>query len=424
MNKVSWIYSIIPISAVSNGLSILIPLYILHFNGNVFDIGLTMAFFNLILIPSSIFWGYFTNKIRKLRTFILMSVLFTFPIFIVLYFLTQTSSVMLLDRIQIIELTYVLFAFIATAASPSINILVIKQRKNTSLPHFFSRYGITMVIGAIVGFVPGILLKNSDIAYYIYFLMLLNLFALVLSYVLIEKDKIKYSKKILPKIGITTNLFLLLNTLTQIPNTIISTNFTQKLHNSLINKHKRNIYLILSSIAFFNLGLNLVNTSYIAYLVKYGILNSNIFVINIFNQIGQVSIYFIIIMFITKIKLNKFYKSSILIRSIAYVLILIPIFFIRTVLIINLVAYMVAGFAYAIWLMSSSVLLYQQIIGKNTANYIGIWLALLGFSSLIGSLLSGIISRDFGFAYTFALAIIANIFAILIFYKIKNQSKK
>lgn len=415
MDKVSWIYSIIPISAVSNGLSILIPLYILHFNGNVFDIGLAITLFNLVLIPSSIFWGYLTNKVKKLKTFILLSLLFSFPLFIILYFLTKFPSFMLLNRIEIIELTYVLFAFIATASSPSINILVIKQRKNINLPKFFSRYGITMGIGAIIGSIPGILLKNSDIKYYIYFLMLLNLFALILSYFLIEKDKITYNKKLTPKINLTTKLFLLLNTLTQIPNTLISTNFTKKLSNSLNVRHKKNIYIILLSIALFNLGLNLVNASYIAYLAKYSISNSNIFMIYVFNEIGQVSIYLIIILFISRISLGKFYKNSIILRNISYLIILIPIFVIKTVLLLNIIAYAIAGFAYAAWLMSSSVMLYRQIIGKNTANYIGIWLAILGLSSLAGSFISGVISKDFGFTYTFLLAIAANIVSLIVF---------
>ncbi|MCL4380917.1 MFS transporter [Candidatus Marsarchaeota archaeon] len=421
MDKISWIYSIIPISAVSNGLGILIPLYILHFNGNVFDIGLAMALFNLILIPSSIFWGYLTNKIRKLKTFILLSLLFSFPVFAILYFLTQFSSFMFLNRIEIIELTYVLFAFIATASSPAINILVIKQRKNRNLPKFFSRYGITMVLGAVIGFAPGILLKNSDIKYYIYFLMLLNLLALLISYFLIEKDKKIYNKNLAPKIHLTTRLFLLLNMLTRIPNTLTSINFTQKLSFSFRANHKRNIYIILLSIALFNFGLNLVNASYIAYLVEYGISNSNIFMINIINQIGQVSIYFIIILFISKIRLGKFYRNSIMLRNISYALILVPIFAIKTALVFNIIAYAIAGFAYAAWLMSSSVMLYRQIIGKNTANYIGVWLAILGISSLAGAFLSGIISKDFGFAYTFVLAIAANIVSVAIFSMVNGK---
>jgi predicted MFS family arabinose efflux permease len=85
------------------------------------------------------------------------------------------------------------------------------------------------------------------------------------------------------------------------------------------------------------------------------------------------------------------------------------------VLLLNIIAYAIAGFAYAAWLMSSSVMLYRQIIGKNTANYIGIWLAILGLSSLAGSFISGVISKDFGFTYTFALAIVANIVSLMIF---------
>ena len=69
-----------PISAISGGLGIFIPLYIIYLNGNVFDVGIAFALYNLVSIPSSIIWGRLTDNYKRNKPFIMLSLLLTLPI--------------------------------------------------------------------------------------------------------------------------------------------------------------------------------------------------------------------------------------------------------------------------------------------------------------------------------------------------------
>ncbi|MCL5018047.1 MAG: MFS transporter, partial [Candidatus Parvarchaeota archaeon] len=63
MKRNDWLYTILPISAVSSGFSVLIPLYILSLGGNVFDVGVALTLFNVFEVPASLFWGRLTDRL-------------------------------------------------------------------------------------------------------------------------------------------------------------------------------------------------------------------------------------------------------------------------------------------------------------------------------------------------------------------------
>ncbi len=403
--------SIIPITAISSGLGIFIPLYILYLKGNVFDIGLAFAFYNLVSIPSALFWGKITDIYGKSKPFILLSVFLTIPILLLFGFSQQLNNT---------YIYYSLFAVIATAASPALNILVMGTKRNKTLPKYFSRYSLFGLIGSIVAYGFGASLAINNPSTYLYLLIYLNIAAAILALILIKDQprEIKNSQKI----TLANNLFPLLNSITALPILMISSDTVIRIRNTIKSIEKKRIYQLLGAIILFNFGYYIFNTSYVPYLNGYGLSYANIFAINLANVVAQIIIFIAIIKIKKSLKLERGYMLSITYRSTGYVIAAAAMFFPMLFFSVNIIAYAIAGFSYALWNLSSSVLLYDMIRGKKEGYYVGLWTGLLGGSAVLGAMLSGVITVVFGYQSTFLIATAVTLGSGLIFHK-KFDSK-
>ena len=399
--------TIIPITAISSGLGIFLPLYILYLKGNVFDIGLAFALYNLVSIPSSLFWGKITDKYGKSKPFIMMSVLLTLPILLLFHFFQGQYNT---------YLYYSLFAVVATAASPALNILVMGTKRSRTLPKYFSRYSIFGLLGSIVAYGFGSALAVNNPSEYLYLLVYLNIAAIILALLLI-KDQPRQQIKEHNDIKVANRLFPLLNTLTALPTQMISSNTIIRIRKTILRIEKRRVYQLLGAIILFNLGYYIFNTSYVPYLNEHGLSYSNIFIINLANAVAQIIVFVAIIRIRKNLKLGKSYMIGIMYRSIGYIMAASAAFIPMLFFSVNILAYAISGFSYAVWNLSSSVLLYDLVRGENEGYYIGLWTSLLGGSAVIGALLSGVITVNFGYQSTFIIATAVTLCSGLIFHK-------
>jgi MFS family permease len=407
VNK-NWIYTVIPITAIGSGLGVIIQLYILSLHGTVFDVAIAIAAYNLVSIPSSIIWGRLTDRIGKTKMFIVLSVLGTLPSLLIIYFLASVS---------VLQISYAIFALMATASSPAINILVMGTKRHSSEPKYFSRYSILTIIGSLLALIPGLFISPAQIKFYLEFLLGLNLLALIFAYSLIrETPKRAVSEE---KINVVRKSFPLLNTLSSLPNILTGPALIDRIHNTLRRRRTRNIYILFAAISLFSLGANMFNTSYIPYLRSYGISYSNVFLISLLNNLGQLVVYAIVLFFVTWVDLRSYYKTASIVRSMSYFFAIIPIISFTRISFfgLNVMLYFIAGLAIAYWNISSSVLVYDKVRGRETGYYLGLWAAILGLSAVVGSLVSGLISADLGYIWTFTLAILFTVGSMAIFRK-------
>ena len=403
-NHPSWMYTIVPINVISSGLSVLIPLYILSLHGNVFDVGIAVALYNLVVIPSSLIWGKLADKSRQNRIFVIGSTAATIPILLML---------LLFRSIAFAYLGYAVYAIAAAASAPAINIMVMGTRRSRKMPQTYSRYGTFTLVGSLIAYAIGAFLDGSGLAYYLAILIVFNVAALIMSITLIRERR-TYAKNELKYVGNATPV---LNALApKSPHSLISASFMKRLYSSFKTGENNSVYILFLAIAFFALGYNLFNTSFIPYLEVHGLTYGKIFMINIANSLGQILILVLVAFKIRIRNINRYYTLSTVYRSTGYVLsslaIILPIsaFFIT-----NVFAYLIAGFAFAAWSISSSVMLYEKIRGAKQGYYIGLWTAILGGSSVAGSLISGAISSVYGYLATFILAVIVTAVSGLVF---------
>ncbi len=391
-----WMYSILPIAAVSGGLGVLLPLYILSLGGSVYDVGIATALYALISIPASIFWGDLTDRLNRIKLFVLISVIGLFPVLLILYFLTQVAAV---------ESVYGLYAFIATASAPALNIMVMSSRMRKSLPKYFSRYSTMLIIGDALGMVPGLFIDGSFAKDYLLLLLVVNVISLVLAFRLISADKTniepKHKKTVKKSFGV-------LNMLSVTPYVLTGHFLIDRIRKGLKRKVIRHIYLLLASISLFNLALYLFNTSYIPFLYAHSLTYSQIFIVNMGNAIAQLIVYVVVLSLLSNINLERYYKVSTLLRSAAPALAFLPLAVMPGFVFgWNILAYFVAGIAYAIWNITSSVMLYEKIRRQGPGHYVGVWAAVLGFSGVLGAFLSGLLSAMSGYVTTFLFSILA-----------------
>lgn len=408
----AWMYTLLPISAISGGLSVILPLYILLLGGTVYDVGIAITLFELISIPASLFWGDLTDKLDKTKIFILVSILGLFPVLLIFY---------LFAFVPTIESFYGIYAFLATASSPAINILIMSNKRNPALPKYFSRYSVLSIVGSLAGMFPGLFIDGSFVREYLLILLLINAVSLIMAISLVKADK---NRPLEANIKEVKHSFAILNMLSVTPYILTGQILIDRLRAGLTNRKTRNIYVLLGTIALFNLGLFLFNASYIPYLSTNSVSNSGIFLINIINNGAQLGVYALVLSFVKRLKLKESYKASTLVRGAGYGLALLPLFAVQNYFFaINVIAYMISGIAYAFWNISSSVLLYTQIRNLGRGHYIGLWTALLGFSAVLGAFFSGFISSTLGYIETFSLAIAAMLFSFLVFTHLQSLER-
>jgi MFS family permease len=408
--------TIIPITTVSSGLSLFMPLFILYLGGNVLDVGIAFAVYNLVSIPSSLFWGKITDRYGRVKPFIMLSVIFTLPLLFAYHLFSSLTNAYFF---------YGIFAIIATASSPAINILIMGTKRSKTLPKYFSRYSIFSLLGSILAYIFGYFVATQDLTTYLFILIFFNVASIFLAYALI-KDQVRLIE--MKKVKNVGKVFPILNMLTNLPNLSINIETIKRIRNTIKNIQKHDVYMLLIAIAFFNLGFYIFNTAYVPYLNTNGLSFSNIFLINLANAIAQILVFLYIIKIRKGIKPSRFYITGITYRSISYIVaaiaIFIPVFFLS----LNIIAYFIAGFSYAIWNLSSSIILYELVRGKDEGYFIGIWTSLLGGSAVVGALISGLFVISVGYQMTFIIAVTATIFSGVVFQgsklKVNKSSKK
>jgi MFS family permease len=407
-----WLSVIFPIAAISSGFSVIIPLYILELHGNVIDVSLATTAYALAVIPASLFWGELTQRLKKIKLFIMLSVTGVIPLIFLLY---------ILHSVLLAIIIYAVYAFILTASSPAINILIMNKRKNTVLRSYYGVYGLMSIIGNIIGYLPGVLLFSDVIAKYLLILFAFNTVSIIFAILFIKEEKNHIKNK---KSDTIHSLFPVLNSMSKFPQILAGHNLIVELANIRKRKKTVRIMTIFAAIALVNFGMYLFNTSYIPFLYSYKISYSDIFIINLLNGFGQVIIYLIFMLGRAKNTLRHYYRLSTIVRSSGYLIAILSVISLTALLYLNLFSYFVAGIGYALWNISASVIIYVNISGKMEAHYVGLWSAIIGISGVLGAISSGFMSFYAGYMYTFILSIIFTLSSVLVFNTAYNSRDK
>ncbi|MEF8726575.1 MAG: MFS transporter, partial [Candidatus Bipolaricaulota bacterium] len=141
-----WYYSYSLANLAAGGVSILIPLYVLHLGGEVSDIGLLTAAGNLVGIAASLTWGALSDRWNRRKLFVVIGFLGVGLSFILMSIVETFSLLLLLNS------TYILFWMSAASVA---TILIIEKESRGDWDHKIASFNFSSGLGWTLGLAIG-----------------------------------------------------------------------------------------------------------------------------------------------------------------------------------------------------------------------------------------------------------------------------
>jgi MFS family permease len=400
-----WMYALMPYNATIFFIGTFIPLFILKRGGNVVDIGLATAFYNLSLTIFSLIWGMVIDRIESRKILLVSGIsLMTILILIILKAGNPTNIIMV----------YALLGISIAMINTPINILIIETSSKSSLNSSYNNFYWYSYIGGIIGQLGGAIwinflgLENS-----IYFSILLSILTLGSFILLLKEPLITLERE-----NILMNLKAFSYKLLQIPLFFIRiprikdfVSFFRSIKIFL----ERDFFIVMSTIILFFASANLFFTSYTPYLKNVGLFDSEIFLL---------STYITFVNTFSSLLLRKMKegeeldiaKKALYIRFFGFFLASTFSVFIQNRLnfYTTLISFTFIGIAYTLATIPLNVMLFKTLRPEKKGEEIGIFSSLNGITIFIVSFLSGLISKTLGYYVTFYLATILIFIPILL----------
>ncbi|MEM0220131.1 MAG: MFS transporter [Thermoproteota archaeon] len=370
-----WLIITLLFYAVSSGVSVFIPIYILTLHGNAVDVATSIAIFSITNIFFSLVAGILTEKIFNPKLWIILSAITTTLVLVFLLFAKSVYEVVF---------SYALLSLTLTLPSPSLNLYVINSALR-KIGRVFGKYSLIGSIGSVIGLFLGI----KYISPFIYDLLLI-ITSLIIVLVALKIEKLNNLVKIRKE---HKKHFSLLNSLSYLPYILTGIDIIKKGEARL-----RKINWLMWASALFISGIYLFNAPYIPFLTKNKIGNSEIFLINLLGSLTSLIVYY----FVSKgrfLRAGVTYRNSLIIRAIAYLLVFISAFLSLDVLYFNEIGYALVGISYALWNVSISIAIYKAIRNEYTAFILGLWSAINAISAAVSSEIAGFLYSVIGFAF-------------------------
>ncbi|BFH74560.1 MFS transporter [Sulfurisphaera javensis] len=403
-----WLYLTLPYNATIGPISTLITLQIISLGGNAIDVAYVISLGNLILIPSSIFWGFRADKMSRKKQ-------------ILISFSGTTVSLLLLSysrNLSLIALGYSLLIFTSTASTTPFNLLVMESAEKKEWGSLFSRFSLFSSIGTLIG-----LLLSTFLVIY------LRIFQIIFILALIMGITTAISVKILPNPIITfertailhhresffTRLLHLPLMFLHLPN---PHNFKLFRLSRLLRKPINYIPLLYIAIIIFYISSGIFNTVYPASLYVKGLDKSEALLVITIGMVFQIVGFRVVERIISEKNETDLAHKSLLLRGTSYIVLGIGALLFNGfgILLLGIIFYpLAAGIAFAIFYSASNTLIFKIVGERSQGKNLGVYSTVVGISLFIGSLLSGYITHYLSYGIDFIIAGILLYVSSLIF---------
>lgn len=414
---VAWVKSVVPFSIATGPISTLIVLLILNLHGTVLDVGLAVTLFNAVSIPASIFWGYATDRFHKRKVIIILSYVATAAILILF---------LLANSIYYVTLLYALFSIVTTAVTTPLNLLVMETSPKPKWSNAFAWFSMLTSIGQTAGLILSTIWSSFFLLIYLVIpLALLSIASAAMSVVMIKEPKVVFERQL-----IMHNKQSFFGRLQSIPVLFLhlpKMSDFKRFFRTLKYDLTRSVPVLYFSIFMFYVAAGLFNTSLIPSFTVNKVSSLEIFgVVTIVNVIQILSFQYAG-PYTEKKSLLDASITSLGLRCVCYGLLGAAFYFVSGVwyLIPGLIFYSIAaGFAYSIYYTASNTMVFNSLGGgSNNGSSLGIYSALVGIATMVGSFVSGFTSFYLSYAITFLLASGCLGFAICLLSLLRGQEQ-
>jgi len=392
-----WFYSQLPIDVATGPVGTLIQLYILELHGTVIDVGLTITLFNAVSIPAAVIWGYVTDRFQSRKTILVLSCVAVSANLILLPLAMSISGA---------ALVYALFSLVSSASATPANLLIMETQRKSHWASAFARFSMVSSVGTTLGLLLGIAWSGFlPISLLVLPLSGLSLVSAILSIAMIREPAFAFEREfiVLQRRSLQQRLLAIPLVFLRLPNLVDFKSVFKGLRNTLTSQ----LPLLYLSIFVFYVASGLFNTSFIPSLRAAGLSASEVFLVSMLAMVAQTASFYFAGPYVEKRDLRKTAVAGLLVRLFCYAGIGVLVAFTRGLSYLGgtLVLYPIAGgLAFAIYYTSSNTMIFNTLGAKNQGSRLGVYSALVGVATMVGSLVSGYFSFYFGFLATFVLA--------------------
>ena len=398
--KISWIYSVFPVSLATGPLSTMVQLYLIELNGVTLGTiygSLAAAAFNGVSIPAAIFWGFATDRLRRRRVLIVVSYALMALVLLSFYFDRTTAGTIA---------RYSVFSFVSVASATPISLLIMETEEKGKWAPAFARLSMVSSVGNVVGLVLSTVW--SETLPLILLSVPLAIFALAsaaLSVLTISEPSFVFEAETvaLRKPSFFSRLLALPVFFVGVPRLSDFRRIFRGLRSSLTSY----VPLFYISTILFYLSSGLFNTSFVPAMSNFSLSPGQIFAVILAGTVVQTVAFRGAGTFVTGRSLVASSIQGLLLRGWSYVAIGAAALFLGGPLFIipALVVYPIAsGIAFAAYYTSSNTMMFNTVQKKNPGAALGVYSAVVGLAATAGSFASGFVSVFLGFYTTFVVS--------------------
>jgi MFS family permease len=392
-----WVDAILPFNIAFGPVGTLIQLLILNFNGTVIDVALAITLFNAVGVPAAVVWGFVTDRFHRRKLIIAVSYLATAAILV---------SFLFANTGYVISLLYAVFSFATSAATTPLNLLIMETEQKQKWATAFARFSMVTSIGQTAGLILSVgwgLFFSLN--YLVVPLAILSVVSAALSVMMIKEPSVVFERQ-----AIAMNKPSFFHRILAVPFFFLRVprlNDFKRVFRDIKYELTRQVPILYFSIFMFYLASGIFNTSLVPSLRANNVSSFLIFLVTTVAMVVQIISFRYAGPYTEKKSPVKAAVGGLVLRSVGYgfqgvsLYIISGVWFLAPVLIFYPLA---AGIAYSVYYTASNTMVFNTLRGGRQGSSLGVYSALVGVATLLGSLVSGFTSFFLGFSATFIIA--------------------
>ncbi|MGB9854411.1 MAG: MFS transporter [Candidatus Bathyarchaeales archaeon] len=372
-------------------------LYILELHGTVIDVSLAVTLYNIVSIPSVMLWGFITDRFNRRRPMIVASFLST-SIILLLFLAAGT--------IYSVVFLYILLSLVTSVSTTPINLLILENERKDRWATAFARFSMITTAGQTLGLLlSAVWLLSLPLKYLVVPLSILSLTSTCLALLLVKEPPVTFERHMivmerhsfLERLKAAPYMFLKAPRLTDF----------RRIFRTMKYELTRFAPILYLSIFMFYISSGLFNTSFVPSLQAKGFSNLTIFSVTTIAMIAQTLSFKYAGRYVERRSPLRATIYGLLLRTACYGILGTAVYMASSLLLLAsaLILYpLAAGLAYAIYYTALNVTVFHVLGQHNQGSSLGVYSALVGFATVTGSSISGLLSFHLGFHITFITA--------------------
>lgn len=390
-----WIWYLFPSNIVSQGLSTVIPLYVIFLGGNIGEIAIITAMQNGASAFGSIFWGKVIDRFHVRRAVLLVTFFVVMLCSLLMYF---TNS------INVLYVISPLLGFFIVGKNPVAQLLVMESIHKNQWRWLFARTSIIGTFGMLFAMIIGAIGSvYFDLKPYFLICTAACIATMGLSMTIKESQFHLERSSIAHSIHGLRYVFSHFHfEFPRIPELYdykhIITIFRGRVTDEI------GIFYI--TIFLFYLGSNIYFTAFTPFLKNYGFSNANVFLIYVIQTAAMISVFFLAPRFISKIGEERSISLSYAPRIAAVVIagLFIPMAIGQGSFAVAIISASLMVIAFSIFSTATSIIFFKSIPQGFEGKYLGVNSSITTVGLFIGALSTGQLANSFGYTITYAVA--------------------